>query len=75
MFCRRLSPLRVIDEPIGKIRPLFTILIDWTLTTIECTREQTCGCWLIGGRDELGVREQQMQTIIYRMDKKQGPTS
>ena len=27
-----------------------------------------------GGRDELGVWEQQMQTIIYRMDKQQGPT-
>ena len=25
------------------------------------------------GRDELGVWDQQMQTIIYRMDKQQGP--
>ena len=29
------------------------------------------GCW---GRDELGVWGSQMQTIIYRMDKQQGPT-
>ena len=39
-------------------------------------REQTCGCqggkgW---GRVKLGVWDQQMQTIIYRMDKQQGPT-
>ena len=26
------------------------------------------------GRDGLGVWDQQMQTIIYRMDKQQGPT-
>ena len=26
------------------------------------------------GRVELGVQDQQMQTIIYRMDKQQGPT-
>ena len=39
-------------------------------------REQTCGCQ--GGgrwrRDGVGVWDQQMQTIIYRMDKQQGPT-
>ena len=39
-------------------------------------REQTCGCqkgvwWR---RDGLGVSSQQMQTIIHRMDKQQGPT-
>ena len=39
-------------------------------------REQTCGCqggegW---GREGLGVWDQQMQTVIYRMDKQQGPT-
>ena len=38
-------------------------------------QRQTCGCqweegWGMGG---LGVWNQQMQTIIYRMDK-QGPT-
>ena len=39
-------------------------------------REQTCGCQGGGGwaRDGLGVWDQQMQTIIYRMDKQQGPT-
>ena len=39
-------------------------------------REQTCGCQGGGewGRDGLGVRDQQMQTIIHRMDKQQGPT-
>ena len=35
-------------------------------------REQTCGCQ--GGRDGLGVWDEQMQTNIYRMDKQQGPT-
>ena len=39
-------------------------------------REQTCGCQ--GGegweREELGVWDKQMQTIIYRMDKQKGPT-
>ena len=39
-------------------------------------REQTSGCqrgrgW---GWDGLEVWDQQMQTIIYRMDKQQGPT-
>ena len=39
-------------------------------------REQTCGGqggwkW---GRDGQGVWDQQMQTIIYRIDKQQGPT-
>ena len=39
-------------------------------------KEQTGGCqggegW---GRDGLGVWGQRMQTIIYRMDKQQGPT-
>ena len=39
-------------------------------------REQTCGCQGGGewGRDELGVWDQKMQTIVYRMDKQQGPT-
>ena len=40
------------------------------------TGEQTCGCWGSGvrrERDGLGVWDQQMQTIIYRMEK-QGPT-
>ena len=39
-------------------------------------REQTCGCQGGGGweRDGLGVWGQQMQTIIYRMDKQQSPT-
>ena len=39
-------------------------------------REWTGGCqggrqW---GRDRLGVWDLQIQTIIYRMDKRQGPT-
>ena len=39
-------------------------------------REQTCGCQRAGGwgRDGLGVWDEQMQTIIYRMDKQQGGT-
>ena len=38
-------------------------------------REQTCGCEEGGGgRDGSGVCGQQMQTIIYRMHKQQGPT-
>ena len=37
-------------------------------------REQTCGCQGAGGREGLGERDQQMQTIICRMDKQQGPT-
>ena len=39
-------------------------------------REQTCGCQggEAQGRDGLGVWDQQMQTIIYKMDKQQGPT-
>ena len=46
-----------------------------TKQTHRC-REQTCGCQGGGrwGRDRLGVWELQMQTIIYRMDKQQGPT-
>ena len=38
-------------------------------------REQACGCQGGGGwgRDRLGVWDQQMQTIIYRTDKQQGP--
>ena len=28
----------------------------------------------VSGRDGLGVWDEQMQTIIYRMDKQQGPT-
>ena len=34
-------------------------------------REQTCGCQ--GGVWE-GIWDYQIQTIIYRMDKQQGPT-
>ena len=37
-------------------------------TEIDSHRAQTCGCQG-GGRDRLGVWDQQMQTIIYRMDK------
>ena len=39
-------------------------------------REQTCGCKGEGGwgRDEVRVWGEKMQTIIYRMDKQQGPT-
>ena len=39
-------------------------------------REQTGGCQGGGGweRDGLRVWDQQMQTGIYKMDKKQGPT-
>ena len=29
---------------------------------------------LVGGGEGLGVGDLQMQTIIYRMDKQQGPT-
>ena len=34
-------------------------------------REQTCGCQ--GGGSGLGVWDQQMQTVINKMDKQQGP--
>ena len=38
-------------------------------------REQTCGCQGRGvERDGQGVWDQQMQTVIYRMGKQQGPT-
>ena len=39
-------------------------------------REQNCGCKGKGKwrRDKLGVWDQHMQTVIYRMDKYQGPT-
>ena len=39
-------------------------------------REHTCGCQGGGrwGRGGLGVWDWQMQTIIYKMDKQQGPT-
>ena len=36
-------------------------------------REPPCGCQGVG-REQLGVWGWQMQTIIYRMDKQQGPT-
>ena len=36
-------------------------------------REQSCGCQGVG-RDGLGAWDWRMQTIIYRMDKQQGPT-
>ena len=39
-------------------------------------REQTCACQGEEGRewDGLECQGQQMQTIIFRMDKQQGPT-
>ena len=39
-------------------------------------RNQTYGCQGEGGwrRDGLGVWDQRVQTIMYKMDKKQGPT-
>ena len=39
-------------------------------------REQTGGCQGGGGWGRAGVGgwDQQMQTIVYRMDKQQGPT-
>ena len=39
-------------------------------------RERTCGGQEKGvwGRDRLGAWNQQMQNIIYRIDKQQGPT-
>ena len=39
-------------------------------------REQICGCQEGGGqgRDGVGGWDQQMQTIIYKMDKQQGPS-
>ena len=37
-------------------------------------REQTCGWQGRGGKEGLRVWDQQMQTIIHRMDKQQGPT-
>ena len=36
-------------------------------------KEQTCG-FQVGEGGEEGVQDQQMQTIIPRMDKQQGPT-
>ena len=35
---------------------------------------QRSDLWLLRGRGGLGVWDQQMQTIIYKMDKQQGPT-
>ena len=39
-------------------------------------REQVCGCQGGWAREELGVWDEQMQTIIYiyRMNKQQDPT-
>ena len=39
-------------------------------------RKQTCGCQGGGasGREVQGVWDQQMETIIYRMDQQQGST-
>ena len=39
-------------------------------------REETGGCQGGGvwGKDGLGVWDQQIQTVIYRMDNQQGPT-
>ena len=39
--------------------------------------EQTCGCQGKEGLwgNGLGVWDQEMQTILYRMDKQQGPTN
>ena len=38
-------------------------------------RGQTCGCQGGGGWGKVGLRvwDEQLQTIIYRMDKQQGP--
>ena len=42
----------------------------------ESQRKQICGCWGMGGvrKNGLGIWDQQMQTVIYRRDKQQGPT-
>ena len=39
-------------------------------------RDQTCGCQRGGGEGEgqTGIWNEQMQTIMYMMDKQQGPT-
>ena len=39
-------------------------------------REQTCGCQGQGGEEKMDWEfgDQQKKTIIYRMDKQQGPT-
>ena len=44
--------------------------------TISNMKNWTCGCQGGGGwkRKGLGVWDQQLQTIIYRIDKQQGPT-
>ena len=42
----------------------------WKQTDIE-NRLVVAAVW---GRDGLGVWDQQMQTILYKMDKHQGPT-
>ena len=36
--------------------------------------EQNCGCQAVQAGNRLGVWDSQMQTIIYRMDKKLDPT-
>ena len=38
------------------------------------SQTQRTDLWLPRERDKLGVWDQQMQTVIYRMDKQQGPT-
>ena len=38
------------------------------------SQTQRTDSWLPRGRDGLGVCDQQMHTIIYRMDKQHGPT-
>ena len=43
---------------------------------LKVSLPQTCGCQGGGGwrKEGLGVWDYQIQTIIYRMDKQQGPT-
>ena len=36
--------------------------------------EQTYGCQPGAGQGRWGVRDQQMQTVVYRTDKQQGST-
>ena len=46
----------------------------YKIEQIHRHREQTCGCQGEGERrDGLGVWDSRCKTIIYRMDKQQGP--
>ena len=42
------------------------------LTDIE--HKQDCQRGKVGGKDKLGIWEQQIHTTIYKIDKQQGPT-